>query len=410
MVEQNKIVVVGAGLVGAVLAYGLAALGWQVVLCDHIAIDVEQDFTKFERPISINWFTRTLLHELGLWSDLLPDAVPISKVHVSVADSFGSHVFQATNTPALGYVLSFSLLQKLLWRKVLAHKNIECIHWSGYEKFANSADAVCIEYKTMNGQVAQIQAAACLAVDGTNSYIRDNFLNITTTDGATLRCLAADVSANYLDRCAYQRMSKDGTLALIPTVEPDKTRLMWSMRPDIATKVSAMSNDELVIAANKLLGRKLGCLTACSRKVVLDLPWKIADRVHSGRVLLMGNAAHTIYPAAAQGFNLGMQDISILLYQYMQQSDKTDIVKWFADYVEAAKPLQQKRIAFVRMQHCFGKYTIGQSIMAKALGFMDLLRPVSNAVAATYMGADVDGKYLDVLRMEVQRRKILDAV
>jgi 2-octaprenyl-6-methoxyphenol hydroxylase len=205
-------------------------------------------------------------------------------------------------------------------------------------------------------------------------------------------------------------MSKDGTLALIPTVAADQMRLMWSMRPEVATKVSVMSNDELVVVANKLLGRKLGCVTACSRKVVLDLPWKIADLAHVGRVLLMGNAAHTIYPAAAQGFNLGMQDIAILLYEYTQQIDKTEIVKWFADYVVTAKPLQQKRISFVRMQHCFGKYTIGQSFMAKALGFMDLLRPISNAVAASYMGTDVDGKYLDVLRMEFKRRKILDAV
>ncbi len=48
--------------------------------------------------------------------------------------------------------------------------------------------------------------------------------------------------------------------------------------------------------------------------------------------------------------------------------------------------------------------------MAKALGFMDLVRPISNTVAASYMAADVDGKYLDGLRMELAARKLVDVV
>ena len=409
MTDEKKYVVVGAGLVGAVLAYGLAELGLKVVLCDRVDITADHDFSKFERPISVNWYTRSLLHEFGLWDELLPDAVPITKVHVSVADSFGSHLFRAKQTAALGYVLSFTKLQKCLWQKVVAHKNIEFICWSGYEEFTNTAEEVVIKYKDKNDKIGEIITAGCFAVDGTNSYIRNEFLHIATDDGTTLSCMAADVIAPGLREGAYQRMSRAGTLALIPTVDSEKTRLMWSMSQETAEKVKAKSDLEMIAWANKLLGRKLGCIESCSRKVFLDLPWKIAQRAQAGRVLLMGNAAHTIYPAAAQGFNLGMQDISILLYEYTQMRDKADVTAWFKNYLNLALPLQKKRIAFVKTQHCFNQYTIGQSIMAKALGVMDLIRPVSNTVAATYMGADVDGKYLDVIRMELMQRKVVDA-
>ncbi|MDH5501696.1 MAG: FAD-dependent monooxygenase, partial [Gammaproteobacteria bacterium] len=37
-----------------------------------------------------------------------------------------------------------------------------------------------------------------------------------------------------------------------------------------------------------------------------------ANGLHSGRGVLVGNAAHGLHPVAAQGFNLGMRDIAAL--------------------------------------------------------------------------------------------------
>lgn len=408
MTDTTSAIVVGAGLVGAVLAYSLAEVGLQVTICDRIDITAKPDLSKFERPISLNWFSRSLLHELGLWDELLPGAVPITKVHVSVSNSFGSHMFRAETTPALGYVLSFIQLQTTLWDKILNHPNINFICWSGYESFTQDDSGITIAYKTASDEVGQLSADCCFAVDGTNSYIRENFLDIKTDDSDTLHCLAADVTVNKLDVAAYQRMTREGTLALIPTTTPNTSRLMWSMQESVAADLQQCTPEQLVERANKLLGTQLGCIEACLRHVFLPLPWRIAREAQQQRVLLMGNAAHTIYPAAAQGFNLGLQDIAILLYSLEQQ--RSDVKAWFAAYLADAKKLQHKRISFVKTQHCFNKYTLTQSIMAKTLGLMDILRPVSNTVAASYMGTDIDAKYLDTVQMMLAARKVADAV
>ena len=45
-----------------------------------------------------------------------------------------------------------------------------------------------------------------------------------------------------------------------------------------------------------------------------------------GRVVLMGNAAHTIHPVAGQGFNLCMRDAHVLVrYLKEQQSQGADL-------------------------------------------------------------------------------------
>jgi 2-octaprenyl-6-methoxyphenol hydroxylase len=408
--RSSDVIVVGAGLVGATVAYGMAELGYQVFLADRVDIAAVIDFSKYERPISINWSTRTLLQVLGLWEQLAADAVPITKVHVSVAQSFGSHVFRATQTPALGYILSFATLQQYLYQKVLAHPNIEFICWDKYEKFMQHDSTVQIDYLGKDAKVGSITAACCFAVDGTNSYIRENFLNITTDDSDTLSCLAADVVIDNLERGAYQRMSADGTLALIPTVGHNIYRLMWSMPERVAVQVKALDSDQMVCWANRLLGRRYGVIKSCSRHIFLELPWKIACSSYKERVLLLGNAAHTIYPAAAQGFNLGMQDISILFYLLITSDDEQDIAGCFAEYAAVASKLQRKRIAFVKTQHMFNQFSISQSLMAKMLVALDVVRPASNLIASAYMGTDIDAKYLDTLSQHLLQRQIVDVI
>ena len=412
MYETNKldVVVVGAGLVGAVLAYSLAELGINVKLCDRIDITSKPDLSRFERPISLNWYTRCLLYELGLWQNLQEGAIPITKVYVSVANSFGGHMFTAQQTDALGYVLSYVQLQQTLWDKVLEHDKIEFIDWEKYNSFTQDDASVTIDYVTKGGVTNSITEDCCFAVDGVNSYIRENFLNIDTVDSTTLCCMAADVEISTLEVAAYQRMTQQGTLALIPTDIDKKYRLMWSMSKEQAAELKELDTTLLVARVNKMLGRKFGCIDTCTRKVFLDLPWRLAQQQYKNNILLMGNAAHTIYPAAAQGFNLGMQDISILLYGLTKYPEQVSVKKWFSDYVSIAEPLQRKKINFVRVQHNFNKSKLGQSLMAKFLGFSDLLRPMSNALAASYMGTNIDGKYLDELRRYLAMRKLPDVI
>ncbi|VAW46344.1 2-polyprenyl-6-methoxyphenol hydroxylase, partial [hydrothermal vent metagenome] len=66
-----------------------------------------------------------------------------------------------------------------------------------------------------------------------------------------------------------------------------------------------------------------------------------------GRALLMGNASHTQHPVAAQGLNLGIQDIEVFLNEAQkitQDSGVTDIGQplFLAKYAELRQPAHEK--------------------------------------------------------------------
>ena len=50
----------------------------------------------------------------------------------------------------------------------------------------------------------------------------------------------------------------------------------------------------------------------------------LAHKQAVGRVILMGNAAHTIHPVAGQGFNLCLRDADVLLRYLVNQLSASD--------------------------------------------------------------------------------------
>ena len=68
-----------------------------------------------------------------------------------------------------------------------------------------------------------------------------------------------------------------------------------------------------------------------------------------GRVVLMGNAAHTIHPVAGQGFNLCLRDADVLvrfLTQHLTQSDDIGDPENLLAYEQSRLKDQQRVIKF----------------------------------------------------------------
>ena len=74
----------------------------------------------------------------------------------------------------------------------------------------------------------------------------------------------------------------------------------------------------------KTYGDRAGKFEKTGKRFGYPLSQVLAHKQAVGRVILMGNAAHTIHPVAGQGFNLCLRDADVLLRYLVNQLSASD--------------------------------------------------------------------------------------
>ena len=74
-----------------------------------------------------------------------------------------------------------------------------------------------------------------------------------------------------------------------------------------------MEERELILEQlQQRFGYRLGGLQRPAPRRAYPLRLKLTDQTVHRRLVLIGNAAHTLHPIAGQGFNLGIRDVAAL--------------------------------------------------------------------------------------------------
>src|SRR5437773_443830 len=116
--QSFDLAIVGGGLAGASLAAALAPLPLSVALIEAHAPDSSAQPSFDERTTALGNASRRAFEALGLWGRLLPEAAPITSIHVSDAGRYGFARLDAAQfgQEALGYVIPNRVLGRELWR------------------------------------------------------------------------------------------------------------------------------------------------------------------------------------------------------------------------------------------------------------------------------------------------------
>ena len=102
-------------------------------------------------------------------------------------------------------------------------------------------------------------------------------------------------------------------------------------------------------ALQKTYGDRAGKFQKTGKRFSFPLSQVLAEKQAVGRVVLMGNAAHTIHPVAGQGFNLCMRDAHVLVRYLTEQAQKqADLgeAAMLQDYEKSRLKDQQRVIKF----------------------------------------------------------------
>lgn len=314
---DHDILIAGGGPVGSALALALADGRRRIGVIEARAGRPPEG----TRAIVLASGSVRLLSALDVWASLAPAAVPVREVDVSQRGRFGRTRITADEegVDALGRVVRYGTLARALVSRARTAPGVEWIAPAEVTGAEPDGDTVRVDLLT-EGRRAARSARVAVAADGTNSPLRSALgVGVREHDYAQV-ALVVDLATGGPADVAHERFTETGTLALLPRGGTSRT-LVWTLSADRARDWMEAPVVELERALAELLGAELGPVRVTGQPEQYPLKRVEAERLVARRGVIVGNAARTLHPVAAQGFNLALRDAGMLAERLLEAED-----------------------------------------------------------------------------------------
>jgi 2-octaprenyl-6-methoxyphenol hydroxylase len=306
---RHEVVIIGGGLVGASLAVALDRLGLDVGLVEATppgGLPAVFD----QRNLSFAEATVNALTALGVLQKLRAATAAIRCIHVSRRGDFGRVKLDAAEhgRESFGQVVVARDFGEALEARLCELRGLTRYRPARFLGFAASDDASRIVRIADADGERLLSARLVVAADGTRSGVRDA-LGIQADEhdyGQTL-FVARMRTERMAGGIAYERFGDDGPTALLPRGDGHFGVVHGVPRP-AAEAVAALDDAAWLARVQQAFGWRVGRFLASGPRSAYPVMRVVAQRMVAPRAVLVGNAAQTLHPIGAQGFNLGLRD------------------------------------------------------------------------------------------------------
>jgi 2-octaprenyl-3-methyl-6-methoxy-1,4-benzoquinol hydroxylase len=160
---------------------------------------------------------------------------------------------------------------------------------------------------------------------------------------------------------------------------------VWTLPEEEAARVLALDETAFNAELTRAFDARLGEVRALSKRAAFPLRRQLARDYVTGRVLLLGDAAHVVHPLAGQGVNLGLRDVSAL--RESVAAARQSRVDWTAPHRLARWARARKSEnamaahAFDGINRLFSNDTLAATVLrGPLLGIAGRLPPLANAL------------------------------
>lgn len=312
---RTDVAVVGAGLVGGVLACALAAHGVKTVLIDRLDPRTMTADTFDGRASAVALGAQRLLNAIGIWPHLGARFEPIREIRVSDGEAplFLHYDHREIGDEFLGMMVeNRHLREATLARAAELHETLTILAPVSVQAFTQDPDTATLDLA--DGR--RIAASMVVAAEGRESKLRDGAgIRLTSWTYPQTAIVATIGHAEPHRGIAHERFLPAGPFAILPL--PDdaglhRSSLVWTERAHAAPSFLALDDSRFVAEIDERVGGFLGALSLIGPRFSHPLGLQFAARYTEGRLVLAGDSAHGIHPIAGQGLNLGLRDAAAL--------------------------------------------------------------------------------------------------
>ncbi|MBF8187423.1 FAD-dependent monooxygenase [Nonomuraea sp. K274] len=297
-----SVLIVGAGPAGLVLAIELARRGVIPRVIDAGAAEHRES-----RAVSIVARSLELLDDLGLAQAAIERGVPLHALNFYQGTTTLAEMDVTAVDSPFPLDLCIPQWQTVALLRDRAEELGVTVEWNTRLVGQRArAHGVNVEIVHGDGRAERCDTHWLIGADGAHSTVRESAG--ITRERADLRrgFILGDVATDWtLTRDRFHvYFGRTGVLAVFPMVE-GYWRILASTPGDQPPEDPGLADFATYVTQRTPLDSRVRDLRWSSSFVARE---SLADRLRSGRVLLIGDAAHSHSPVGGQGMNTGMQD------------------------------------------------------------------------------------------------------
>ena len=331
MSKAYDVCVVGGGMVGAAQAALLSRAGYSVALLEaHRPAEFDPNEDYGLRVSAISAGSRAVLEQTGSWKCIQRQRhCAYREMHVEEQGSEKGLDFLADDfgRDALGYIVENNLIQDCLWKNIEAAGDVD-IYCP--DKLAElEQDVAGVSVTLASGK--QLHCKVLAAADGALSVVRKLVgIDQRIWEYNEQGLVAVIKTEQKNPGIAWQRFLPGGPLALLP-LSDGRSSIVWTQSDADAKRRLELPEEEFLQELTAACRGIFGKAIELSPRAAFPLRTRISEHFLSGRVVLLGDAAHAVHPLAGQGVNLGLLDAAALT-ESLLAADKNSLDRALRHY------------------------------------------------------------------------------
>ena len=305
----HDVLIVGGGLVGASLAIALEPLGLDVAMVEATPTgQMPQVFDQ--RNLSFAEATVNALTALGVMPLLRAASGSIRRIHISRAGDFGRILLEARahGRDEFGRVVVARDFGEALETRLSQLKTLTRYRPARFVGL-DAADASLRAVRVAEaGGERVLRTRLLVAADGNRSQVREALgIGARQHDYGQTLLVTRLRTQRAPDGTAYERLTAHGPTALLPRGDGHFGLVHGVARED-AAQVAGLDDAGFLARVQDHFGWRAGRFLSVGPRSAYPIIGCVADTLIAPRAVLVGNAAQSLHPLGAQGFNLGLRD------------------------------------------------------------------------------------------------------